>query len=208
MKMHIFLPIFDRMTAWISLMDIDQSVFYLINTEWTNAVFDTVLPFVRNKMVWIPLYVFIISYFLYNFGRKGYHVLVFLTLSVVLADLMSSKLIKPLVHRLRPCNDPFMIDERLLVHCGQGYSFPSSHAANHFAIAIFLILVLGQRYKWITSILLIWASVISYAQVYVGVHFPMDILCGAVLGVLIGYVVVWAYRKSQPYLHTSELTIS
>jgi len=107
------------------------------------------------------------------------------------ADFTSSKIVKPLIERVRPCNDttlPFEVRE--LVKCGGGYSFTSSHATNHFVS-----LVLGfLRKKWITWALLTWAASIAYGQVYVGVHYPLDVITGAVLGSLIGLSFELIYR--------------
>jgi len=114
----------------------------------------------------------------------------FAVATVGMADVVSSKLVKPAVQRVRPCNDVGLkFEVRELVHCGGGYSFTSSHATNHFAIATFLYLVLGGlRKKWIRWALLAWAASIAYGQVYVGVHYPLDVITGAVLGSLIGTV--------------------
>ncbi len=92
------------------------------------------------------------------------------------------------MQRLRPCKvlEPSK-DMHLLVPCGNGFSFPSSHATNHFAIATFLLLILGKIFRWIKIPLILWAGSISFAQVYVGVHYPLDVATGALLGVLVGW---------------------
>ena len=121
----------------------------------------------------------------------------FAVAAVGTADFTSSKIVKPLVERVRPCNDtnlPFGVRE--LVKCGGGYSFTSSHATNHFAIATFLSLILGfLRKKWITWTLLAWAASIAYGQVYVGVHYPLDVIAGAALGSLIGLSFELLYQR-------------
>ena len=90
----------------------------------------------------------------------------------------------------------------LLVSCGGGLSFVSSHAANHFGLAVFLSVVLGKRFPWVVPILIFWAAVISIAQVYVGVHYPIDITGGALLGICFGYV---AGRLVTRWTKTSAL---
>jgi undecaprenyl-diphosphatase len=95
--------------------------------------------------------------------------------------------VKPLVERSRPCAEQSSIDVIAKVRCGSGYSFTSSHATNHFAIAIFFIFTLGRYIKYLSIGLIVWASLISLAQVYVGVHYPSDIFCGMLLGIAIGY---------------------
>ena len=116
-------------------------------------------------------------------GKKGFSVLLFLGLTVAGSDLTSSFLIKESVERIRPCNDNgFKKNVFLRAPCGSGYSFTSSHAANHFAVATFLILVFGQRLKKWRFLLLFWAISIGFAQIYVGVHYPLDVLCGFAFG--------------------------
>lgn len=173
----------------ISLVDLDQQLFSLINGEMTSGILDQILVFWRNKYSWIPLYVFILSFVFLNFKKKAYWYTLFLLLTFGVSDTMSSKVIKPLVERPRPCHHNSGVEEaRLLVNCGSGYSFTSSHATNHFAIAFFIIFTFGRRRKWVSVPLFIWATLVAYAQVYVGVHFPLDVICGAVLGVCIAFM--------------------
>ncbi len=165
------------------LLELDYKLFYWINHQWSNPVADLLLPLLRNKYVWIPFYVFIISYIAFNFKKWAFKIILILLLCVGISDAISSHLIKKNVQRIRPCNnDHIEVVER--IECGSGYSFTSSHASNHFTIAVFLGLALfnDPRIKWG---LYLWAGIISLSQVYVGVHFPMDILCGMLLGILI-----------------------
>jgi len=171
------------------IIQLDQNLFFAINHGLSNPVFDWLMPILRNRFFWTPLYLFIVIFLVRNYGKKGWLILVFLGLTFGLTDYFSSSIIKPTVERLRPCNDPVLKTEvRNLVACGTGFSFPSSHAANHFAIAVFLILVFYKKWKWILPTGLLWAASISFAQIYVGVHYPIDILSGALLGSIIGYV--------------------
>ena len=85
-----------------------------------------------------------------------------------------------------------MVD--LKVKCGGGYSYTSSHATNHFALAFFLIYTLGVQFRWIKWVLIFWASSIAYGQVYVGVHYPFDVISGATIGGIIGILVATWYR--------------
>jgi len=92
-----------------------------------------------------------------------------------------------MIGRVRPCNDPVLSDiVRDLVQCGSGYSFPSTHATNHFAMAIFIAMTLGAKRPLLWLGCLLWAGSVSYAQIYVGVHYPLDIIGGALLGIMIG----------------------
>ncbi len=169
------------------LLQLDHELFYFFNGILHNAVFDAIIPFWREKYFWAPLYLFLLTFLAYNYRSNFWVIVLFAILTLVLSDQLSSGLIKPLVNRLRPCNDPSLIETiRNLVPCGGGKSFVSSHATNHFAIAIYFILLFGKEYKWLMPVALFWAASIAYGQVYVGVHFPLDIAAGGLLGVLIG----------------------
>lgn len=175
-----------------TILELDAVVFTWINTGCSNPVFDTLAPWFRDRFFWAPLYLFIITFAWLNFGKKGWVIVLGIILLVGITDQFSSNLIKKNVKRLRPCNDPAMYDRiQLRVHCGSGYSFTSSHATNHFAVALFLIGVLGHIRRWIKPAALLWASSIALSQVYVGVHYPGDILCGALIGAFFG----WALGK-------------
>lgn len=178
------------------LIDIDQAVFRIINHSFNGYVFDTFLSLIRNKFIWGPLYLFLILFLITNFKRLGLYCVLGLLACFAVSDTLSSKIVKPSVERVRPCNDKEMKSEvRLLVPCGVGYSFTSSHATNHFAFATFISLALGALYKWIGPAFLIWAFLISYAQVYVGVHYPADVIAGGLLGAIIGYVCYFIFQR-------------
>lgn len=178
------------------LLQIDQYLFHLINMVWTSEWLDTLMPLWRNKYIWLPFYVFLVSFLMINFGKKGYILFIFAVLTIGVADTLSSKVIKKTVQRVRPCNDPAMANfVDLKVKCGGGYSFTSSHATNHFALAVFLIFTLGKRFRWIKWGLLFWAATIAYGQVYVGVHYPLDVFIGAILGTLIGTLIATFYSS-------------
>ncbi|MEZ4885666.1 MAG: phosphatase PAP2 family protein [Chitinophagales bacterium] len=169
------------------LLQLDYQVFHLLNGILHNAVLDAIIPFWREKYFWAPLYLFLLTFLAYNYRSNFWVIVLFAVITVVLSDQLSSGLIKPLVNRLRPCNDPSLMDTiRILVPCGGGKSFVSSHATNHFAIVVYFIMLFGKEYKRLLPIGLLWAASIAYGQVYVGVHFPLDIFAGAILGILIG----------------------
>ncbi len=177
--------------SWLEILNNwDAAVFQCINSDLGNPVFDAMLPFFREKWFWAPLYLFLGAFVWSNYGKKGWILVLGMVLSVGLADMTSSRLVKNNVQRLRPCNDPAMVETlHLRVSCGSGYSFTSSHAANHFALAVFLIGLFGHRSRWIRPAALTWAGLIALSQVYVGVHYPGDVICGAILGAAIGRLV-------------------
>ncbi len=177
------------------LLRFDHWLFHKINQVWINPFFDLVLPFMRQQEFWYFLYLFLLVFILINFGVKGCWWAVTLIMTVIIGDLFSSSLIKELIFRFRPCRDPELADQvRVLVnYCPQSSSFTSSHACNHFAAAWFIFITLNQTGSW-RWLLFLWAFIISYAQVYVGVHFPLDIFGGAILGSSIGYAMSKFFR--------------
>ena len=179
-----------------SLLHYDFQLFHLINEVWTHPYLDSFLAFMRNSFVWTPLYVFLISFFLFNFGKRGGILILFLISSIVFSNIISSELIKKNVKRLRPCNESTLLHHRrTLVQCGTGYSFTSSHATNHFCFASFILLTgVGFIGRW-RYLFLLWAAVISYAQIYVGVHFPIDVIGGCIVGLLSGWLGSLFYHR-------------
>jgi membrane-associated phospholipid phosphatase len=170
-----------------TIRHIDHSLFHVINQDMANGFFDFVCPVLREKLVWIPLYA-LIAFLLYRkYGLKTLWLLAFGVLTIVLSD-QGSNVFKHFVHRLRPCNNPeFASQMHKLVECGVGFSFVSAHAANHFALATFISFFVNGNKKMIL-LLYLWAASIAFSQVYVGVHFPADVFCGALLGILIGLI--------------------
>lgn len=180
----------------LDLISWDYRLFKLINTIIAQSWLDPVMILIRNKYFWLPLYLFFISFFVINYRRESLWIILGLIITVSSSDLASSKLVKPTVKRLRPCNNvELTFEPRMLINCSSSYSFTSSHATNHFAMAVFLFFSIGiilGKYKWF---LLIWAFMISFAQVYVGAHFPVDIAGGAFLGSFIGWVFAILYLR-------------
>jgi membrane-associated phospholipid phosphatase len=165
----------------------DHVTWYYMNTQWHNSVLDAVLPFFRNQWTWVPLYFFLAMYMPAKYGRQGLKWCGLFVIAFALSDQVSAHLLKPIFHRLRPCNNPYLADiVHIIVPCGGGYSFPSSHASNHFTIGLFAASTLGKQVKWMWPAGIIWAVIVSFSQVYVGVHFPLDVTCGALLGTGIG----------------------
>lgn len=179
------------------ILSLDYELFQLINQDWNNQFFDILMPFFREKKNWIPLYIITAIYLIYAYQWKRGLIAILLCLATIgISDTLSSKIIKPTIERPRPCHENAAVSHsRLLIACGGGYSFTSSHATNHFAIATFLGLVLLPLLRFSFPIFLAWAGSISYAQVYVGVHYPLDVICGGILGILIGFLLYKIYGR-------------
>ena len=182
---------------WQRLEEWDQWLFVKLNSQWTNPVFDNILPYFRNSVFWAPLYIFILAFIALNFGKKGFWWSVAFLCTVALTDLIGARIFKEAFHRFRPCQDPdFMFHVRLLLkECSGSFSFVSNHAANHFGIATFALLTFRGIFKKWMYLAFAWAFLIGYAQVYVGVHYPLDVLGGAVLGISIGVLTAWVFHK-------------
>lgn len=179
------------------LLELDRSLFLKINTQWTSPFLDLVMPVWRDAKTWIPLYILIIAFLLYRFGLKIWPWLVLVGLMMLCSDQLSSHLIKPWFARTRPCNEPLLQGQvrKLLGYCSGSFSFTSSHAVNHFCIATFIIFTLRRHMGKAIYLFWLWAFSIALGQVYVGVHYPLDIFCGALLGTGIGYLFAFIYNR-------------
>ena len=177
--------------------DWDAVGFGLVHRVWTHPLLDTLLPIWRDKSTWVPVYAIAGILLLLRFRSRALLLLVGAGAAVGIADGLSSAWLKPLFGRLRPCRDTlFAGPVRDLIACGPGLSFPSSHAANHMALALFLVLASRNRYPWISASLLLWAVSIAYAQVYVGLHYPLDALGGLLVGAVAATATTGVYRLS------------
>jgi undecaprenyl-diphosphatase len=180
------------------LLQYDKHLFKVINYQWSNPFFDWLMPWLRNSNMWNPLYLFLVLLVTINFKKTGWWWVVFAAGTVILTDFVSSSIIKHNIIRLRPCNDTDIASwiNVLVGYRPQSSSFTSSHATNHFGMAMFLYLTLKTRFKIWPILFFLWAFSISFAQVYVGVHYPIDILCGGLIGILIGYLSGRSFNKN------------
>ncbi len=183
-----------------SLLSLDLYLFHLINDGANDSILHSVMPLLREKWFWLPVYAFILSFILRNFKLySGLVFIGFLFITVGFTDILTSQVIKKEIQRPRPCAQE-VVNVDLLVSCGAGYSMPSSHAANHFALSFFLILGFSRFTSLIRLPLFGWAGLISVAQVFVGVHYPSDVLIGAVIGVAMASAFYLIYtRLFEPY---------
>lgn len=168
------------------LEQIDQQLFLFLNSLHYSFL-DPVMYALSGKLIWAPLYLAILIYLAIKDKRNFFILLLFVILSVILAD-RGSVLIKNIVQRLRPCHDPGLEGLVHLVkgHCGGMYSFVSSHATNSFNVALFTLLAIKKR--WYTVFIIIWALVVGYTRIYLGVHYPGDVLFGSFYGAFTGWL--------------------
>lgn len=182
---------------WQIILKWDRYLFEKINGQWANPFFDAVMPFMRTSLNWAPLYLFLLVLVLHNFKAKGLPWIVLFLVTVSLTDMTGTYVFKHNIERLRPCRDPEFLQHvrMVLKECAGGYSFTSNHAANHFGMAAFFFITFRHmigKWAWIG---LFWAALIAYAQVYVGVHYPLDVMGGALLGLAFGITTGHLFNK-------------
>ncbi len=152
-----------------------------------------------NTFIWIPLYLLIIFLIIRHYKYDSILILVFAIVTLAICDQTASHLIKLLVERLRPSHEPALIGLVHLSKAGAGgqYGFVSSHTANAIGLAVYFALVLDKSFKKLKYIIFIWAILVSYSRIYNGVHYPGDVLCGAILGSVISYLMFKLYLISK-----------
>lgn len=176
-------------------INIDISLFYFVNHDLANPFFDKLMPFITEVNSWILLYLVGIVWLIWKGGTKGRIAALALILTLGLTDFINSEILKELFDRARPCRE--MIDARLLVNCGPGKSFPSSHAANNFAAATVLSYFFRSRW-WIFYPA---AFLVAFSRIYIGVHYPADTIGGAIVGFAIASIVLAIiYQLFRKYL--------
>jgi len=182
------------------LNQLDTDLFLFLN-GFHSPFWDKVMLFMSGRIEWIPLYLVLAGWVIYKFRWKSVLIFLLVALLIIASDKTSVKLFKEVFHRLRPCHNT---DIQNLIHmvndyCGKKYGFVSSHAANTFALAGFTSFLF--RNKIYSCLILFWATVVSYSRVYLGVHYPGDILGGMLLGIGLGILFYWLYS----YISSSSL---
>lgn len=174
---------------------IDSRLFLFLNGLHTGWL-DTVMVAITEMWPWIPIYILLLFLVFKQYGKRGWWILLAVAVVILCSDQLSAHVCKPLFHRLRPCFNPELEG---LVHLPKGlpggkYGFVSSHAANTFAIATFLTAALRKGYRSVGWWIFAWAILSSYSRIYIGVHYPGDVVGGAALGILVGFI-IWRLMK-------------
>ncbi len=193
------------MKEWVEgILPLERDLFFALNGS-ESLFLDNVMWTISGRLVWIPLYLFILFLFFYRVPRKeGILAALFLILLFVLCDQVSSSLFKPLFERFRPTHhlDFKDIVDTVNDYRGGLYGFISGHATNSFGLAVFLSLLF--KHRAVTLITLFWAALNSYTRIYLGVHFVSDILAGMLAGSLLALLVYLVYSWTRKKVLHSE----
>lgn len=190
-----------------TITSLDNQILLLLNGNHT-PFFDELMTLITGKWIWIPLYVVLIDFLFKKLGpKKAGLALLAVVLAIVMTDQICASVIRPIVGRLRPCNPDNPISEFITTVNGispRSYSWPSCHGANTFALATLLSFVFRNRV--FTASIFVWAIIVSVSRIYLGVHYPTDILCGAAFGSVFGYlslVIVNTLANVAPRLYST-----
>ncbi|OIO17709.1 MAG: phosphatase PAP2 family protein [Ignavibacteria bacterium CG_4_8_14_3_um_filter_37_9] len=178
-----------------ALNQLDLFMFYFFNHTLSTGILDSFFSFITNVRYWFPVYIIALLYLVIKGGRKGRIAAVFVLLLVATTDQLGAKVIKELFQRLRPCNA--LPDVLTPLGCTGTFSFPSNHALNNFAVAFFFLWIYPKA-KWY---LITVASLIAISRVYLGLHYPSDILGGAVLGIGFGYFFSSLHTQTEKFMN-------
>jgi undecaprenyl-diphosphatase len=171
---------------------LDQELFLFLNSL-NSPFWDNIMYVISGRVTWIPLYLVILYVLGSKLKRKMFVLIPVIIVAVTLCDQISVHLFKEVFQRLRPCHEPALEGLIHLVRgqCGGQYGFVSSHATNSFNVALLSLLFIQKR--WFTISILFWAALIGYSRIYLGVHYPGDVIGGALLGSLIGFTTWFTY---------------
>ena len=176
------------------IVEIDKQMMVFLNKTISNPIFDFIMPIITNQNFLVFSGLILIGYLAYYGEKRGRITIVVLLIAASFSDAICFQVIKPWVGRIRPSHE-FYDYINLLVSKGGKYSFPSNHAANSFVFAT----VLSYFYEKNKTFLYILASAIAFSRVYVGVHYPLDIVSGAIIGYIISWIIlsIWVIIKMR-----------
>jgi len=176
------------------LLQLDTRIFLAINGLHSET-WDGIMWWISGKTTWWPFYLLLILFLGWKKRWQLAAMLLFIILMVTLADQSSVHLFKNVFQRLRPCHEPELQGVVHLVNnkCGGKFGFISSHAANTFGVA--LLVLLWIRKRWFTAIMLTWGILVGYSRIYLGVHYPGDVLAGAIWGAGCGWLIFTIYKR-------------
>ena len=166
------------------LADLDRRLLLYLN-HLNTPLLDEIMFLVSDKLIWIPLYAVLVYFVIKKFGNESWAPLLAIAIMIIVSDQTNTAILKPLFQRLRPSREPAIAGMVHIVKNYKGglYGFASSHASNTFATAIFFFSVFRKTHPWMI-LLFAWAAIVSYSRIYLGLHYPGDVLGGLVVGCL------------------------
>jgi len=185
-----------------TLKQIDQHITIWLNQQH-SPFFDDLMFWISDKYIWLPFYAFLVVLIVLKLKKHSITALVGIAIVITLSDQLSVHLFKEVFERFRPCRPESPIHEMIHIvrnHCGGQYGFISSHASNTFALALFLSGIIGKYFKYFSPLIILWAAIVSYSRVYLGVHYLGDIIGGAIFGSILGSLLSYVYFNTVNYL--------
>lgn len=177
------------------LQELDTNLFVFLNGLGSET-YDKLWLVITNQLNWTPLFLLLLYLIYKKLGTKQtLYLLLFLAILIACTDQLTNA-VKYSVQRLRPCNNPDINSFIRIVQSRQSFSFFSGHAANSLAAATFLYLVLNKHFKYF-GFLFLWPLIFAYSRIYLGLHYPLDILCGYLVGITMGFLIYKLYQKAK-----------
>jgi len=185
------------MIEW--LKQIDYNLLLLINGA-NNHLLDVIMIWISSIGLWVPLYILLLYLVILKYKSKAWIAIPIFILAVGLSDFISVHLFKNVFERLRPCYEPELAGLiNNIVGCGGKFGFVSSHASNSFTIAFMSIFLIGDKQRWLKWLMPLWGLLIMYSRVYLGKHYPSDVIVGALLGILVSWLMYLLFKYLLNY---------
>jgi undecaprenyl-diphosphatase len=175
------------------LKELDQEIFLTLNS-YHSPFLDFAMYWFSDRYIWFPFYGLLLLFFVWKLRWKSIHTIVVIITTIICADQFTSRFMKPYFQRLRPCHEEYLQPLiHMVIGCGGQFGFVSSHAANSFGLAMICWLLFRNKYPWL-GLIFLWAIPVSYSRIYLGVHYPSDVIIGALIGMSIAWFIFILYN--------------